>query len=132
MGLLNLPSEKKKRQTLRRNMPKAEIVLWKKLRAKQVNGHRFRRQYGVGKYVLDFYCPGLMLAVEIDGDSHFKDDESKERDMKRQGFIEKQGISFLRFTNNDVYRKSEGILMAIADFGNKATPPAPPLAKGRK
>ncbi|MBI3581939.1 MAG: DUF559 domain-containing protein [Nitrospinae bacterium] len=132
MSLFNRPSEKKRRQTLRKNMPNAEIVLWKKIKGKQVNGHRFRRQYSVGKYIVDFFCPELMLAVEIDGDSHFRDDENQRRDKIRQEFIEKQGVSFLRFTNDDVYHKCEGVLMAIEEFGKgKTTPPAPPLSKGR-
>ena len=133
MGLFNRPSEKEKRRILRNNMPKAEVMLWKKLKGKQVNGHRFRRQYSIGRYIVDFFCPELKLAVEIDGDSHFMDEASKESDRKRQVFIEKQGISFLRFTNIEVYRELEGVLMTIENFGKKkATPPGPPLAKGRK
>lgn len=114
-------------------MPKAEAVLWKQIRAKQINGLRFRRQYSIGTYIVDFYCPELMLAVEVDGDSHFMGEASIKRDKERQSFIEKQGISFLRFTNDDIYNRLEGVLMAIADFGKKKiTPPAPPLKKGRE
>lgn len=94
MGLFNRPSEKEKRRTLRNNMPEAEVMLWKKLKGKQVNGHKFRRQYSIGKYIVDFFCPELKLAVEVDGDSHFMDEACMEKDRKRQFFIEKQGISF--------------------------------------
>lgn len=133
MGLFNRPSEKKNRQSLRKNMPKAESVLWKQIRAKQIDGIRFRRQYSIGKYIVDFYSPELLLAVEVDGDSHFMGEASIKRDKVRQSFIEKQGVSFLRFTNDDIYNRSEGVLKAIADFGKKKIiPPALPSGKGRK
>ncbi len=51
-------------------MTKAEIVLWSKLKGKQLNGLKFRRQYSINNYVVDFYCPELRLAIEIDGGVH--------------------------------------------------------------
>ena len=94
----NKPTEKEKRLSLRNDMPAAETFIWSKLRRKQIHGFKFRRQYGVGPYVIDFYCPALKLAVEIDGDSHFSAD-AKNYDEQRQAFIESFGIRFLRFTN---------------------------------
>ena len=93
-------------------MPKAELVLWTKLRSKGFDGYKFRRQYSVGKYVVDFFCPKLKLAVEVDGDSHFSE-ESERGDRERQNFIESFGISFLRFTNNDIYENLDGVLERI-------------------
>lgn len=114
-------------------MPKAESVLWKQIRAKQIDGIRFRRQYSIGKYIVDFYSPELLLAVEVDGDSHFMGEESIKRDKVRQSFIEKQGVSFLRFTNDDIYNRPEGVLKAIADFGKKKIiPPVLLSGKGKK
>jgi very-short-patch-repair endonuclease len=84
--IYNKTCEKNKRRTLRNNIPKAELVLWTKLRSKGLDGHKFRRQYSVGKYVVDFYCPKLKLAVEVDGDSHFSEG-AKEGDKERQSFI---------------------------------------------
>lgn len=60
-----------RRKALRRSLSKAEAVMWIHLSQKQMNGFKFRRQYSVNQYVIDFYCPELKLAVEIDGDSHF-------------------------------------------------------------
>ena len=82
-------------------MTEAETLVWSKLRAKQMCGYKFRRQYSVGVYILDFYCPSLKLAIEIDGDTHFQAGARK-YDLARQEFIERFGIRFLRFTNPQV------------------------------
>ena len=52
-------------------MPRAELILWSKIKNKTINGAKFRRQHSIGNYILDFYCPEHLLAIEIDGDSHF-------------------------------------------------------------
>lgn len=52
-------------------MPNEEIILWSRLKNRQLGGLRFRRQYSVGRYVVDFYCPEVRLVIEIDGDYHF-------------------------------------------------------------
>ncbi len=111
----------KKRQYLRRNMTKAEIILWSKLKGKQLNGLKFRRQYGINNYIVDFYCPELHLAIEIDGDVHCYDSRVA-YDKKRQGEIEALGIRVLRYTNIDVTRKLDGVLNDIL----KTTPLSPP------
>jgi very-short-patch-repair endonuclease len=73
MGILfNRFSDNSKRKELRLNMPKAEVVLWSRLKGKQLKGLKFRRQYGVGPYVVDFCCPELKLVIEVDGGSHFE------------------------------------------------------------
>jgi very-short-patch-repair endonuclease len=60
-----------RRKALRRSLSKAEAVMWIHLSRKQINEFKFRRQYSVNQYVIDFYCPELKLAIEIDGDSHY-------------------------------------------------------------
>ena len=112
--LFNLTSEKEKRRALRKNMPPAEIILWSKLRGNNLNGCKFRRQYSIGPYVVDFYCPQLKLAIEIDGGSHCVEG-STERDQKRQAVIESGGITFLRFTNRDIYERIEGVIAKILE-----------------
>jgi len=92
-------------------MPKAEIILWSKLRRKQLLGERFRRQYGIDSYVIDFYCPELKLAIEVDGESHTSARQTY--DEERQAFIEAYGVTFLRFTNADVYENLDGVLMRV-------------------
>ena len=109
----NKPTEKEKRRRLRNNAPAAETVLWSRLRRKHVHGYKFRRQYSVGPYVIDFYCPALKLAVEIDGDSHFVAD-AVTQDKQRQDYIESFGVQFLRFTNEQVYRNLDHVLETIA------------------
>jgi len=110
--LFNKEEVKDKRRALRKNMPPAEVILWSKLRGKNVKGYKFRRQYSVGTYIVDFYCAELKLAIEIDGESHFIEG-SEDRDRQRQEFIESAGIRFLRFTNTDVYERLDGVLETI-------------------
>jgi very-short-patch-repair endonuclease len=93
---------------------RAEIILWSRLKGKQMLGYKFRRQYSVGSYVIDFYCPELKFAIEIDGPTHFED-EAKEYDENRQKFIESFRITFLRFNNMDVYNNLEGVLKSIME-----------------
>lgn len=84
-----------------------------------MHGERFLRQYGVDQYILDFYCPRLKLAIEIDGDSHFISD-AEEKDKMRHEYIESFGIQFLpaspaggRFTNEDVYKNIDGVCQTV-------------------
>jgi very-short-patch-repair endonuclease len=93
-------------------MPKAEIILWSRIRRKQIEGCRFRRQYSVGPYILDFYCPELKLAIEIDGDSHFQKD-ANEYDKNREEEIKRLGVQFVRFQNIEVYNNLNGVLQTI-------------------
>ncbi len=94
-----------------------EVVLWSRLQRSQLRGLKFRRQYGVGPYIVDFYCPRCRLAIEIDGDSHFESAEAEDRDRARTAFIEGLGITILRFTNHQVGTELEGVLAVIAEQG---------------
>lgn len=104
----NLNSQKNSRRSLRKSMPSAEVILWQSIRREQLGGFKFRRQYSVGSYVIDFFCAEAKLAVEVDGESHYAEG-AKEKDERRQQFIEGFGIRFLRFTNPDVYENLEGV-----------------------
>jgi very-short-patch-repair endonuclease len=108
----NKKSHTSRRRALRRSMSKTEVILWEKLSRKQMNGCKFRRQYGVDQYVLDFYCPQLKLVIEVDGDSHFMPGAGK-HDKIRQQHIELYGIKFLRFTNVDVCENLDGVCLEI-------------------
>ena len=94
-------------------MSKAEVLLWTHLSRKQMLGYKFRRQYGVDRYVIDFYCPKLKLAVEIDGPSH-AEQEPVEYDKMRQSYIEALGIRFLRFQNDEIYEDMQSVMESIA------------------
>lgn len=112
--IYNRQSEKEKRRALRRNMTKAEVLLWIQLKNRQMLGYRFLRQYSVDRFVLDFYCPKLRLAIEVDGESHFGEG-AEAYDRERQNYIESLGIKFLRFLNTEIYHNLQGVLQAIHD-----------------
>lgn len=110
--IFNRRDQTPKRQKLRNESPLAERILWQHLRKNQ-SGAKFRRQVSVERYVLDFYCPSLRLAIEIDGDSH-TGDEAQNYDAIRQAEIEALGIRFLRFSNAEVLEDSLAVADAIA------------------
>jgi len=97
---------------LRGDMTDAEKMLWKHLRRKNLDGYRFRRQHPVDRYILDFYCPALKLAVELDGAQHYTK-EGKARDNKRTAWLEAQGIRVVRFRNAEVVTNIESVLREI-------------------
>jgi len=111
--LYNKTSEREKRRTLRNNLTPAETKLWAKLRGRQLENCKFRRQYSIGAFVVDFYAPELKLAIEIDGDSHFQP-EAVKYDRERQLFLEAKGIRVVRFTNEQVYQQLDEVVEAIA------------------
>ncbi len=98
-----------RRRHLRNSMPRAEVFFWMHLKNRQVLGYKFRRQHSIGYYVLDFYCPKLKLAIEIDGPSHFTSKAIK-YDRQRQEYIESFGIKFFRVTNYDIYKNIDGVI----------------------
>lgn len=99
------------RNDLRYHATTVEKLLWQYLKNNQL-GVKFRRQFGVGRYVLDFYCPELKLAIEIDGPVH-DSLEARERDHQRQIEIESVGIRFLRFPADDVFYDLDQVLEVI-------------------
>ena len=116
-------------------MTEAEKRLWEHIRNRQLENCKFRRQYSVAAFAIDFYSPEIKLALEVDGDSHFVDG-ALEYDVERQAFIESARIKFLRFTNEDVYHNLDGVLEVIVE-GIKSLrtsgvlpPPSPPLLRG--
>ncbi|MBT3877981.1 MAG: endonuclease domain-containing protein [Candidatus Scalindua sp.] len=113
----------KKRQYLRKNMTKAEIILWSKLKGKQLKGLKFRRQHGINNYVVDFYCPESRLAIEIDGGVHYYNSRVT-YDKQRQEEIEALGIKVLRYTNNDVVKNLEDVLNDIIKTTTPLSPPS--------
>lgn len=94
-------------------MTRAELILWSKLKGRQFHGFKFRRQQGIGPFIVDFYCPELKLAIEIDGDTHFEPG-AEERDRTREKKIERHGVQFLRFMNVDIYYELYAVLETIA------------------
>jgi very-short-patch-repair endonuclease len=95
-----------------------EKRLWSRLRDSQLNGLSFRRQHPAGPYILDFYCPRLRLAVELDGSQH-ADRLRQAHDEKRTAWLRGCGVTELRFWNNDVTQNLTGVLEKIAAVGQE-------------
>ena len=104
-----------RRRVLRHSLPPAEALLWSYLKNRQIAGFKFRRQYSVGAYVVDFYCSKLKLAIEVDGPTHFASERVIEYDKQRQRFIESFGIRIFRVTNHDVYTNLAGVIECLHD-----------------
>ena len=97
-------------RTLRRQATRAEQIIWQRLRARQMNGRKWRRQQPVGPYIVDFICPELKLVVEVDGDVHAG---REAHDAARQAALESTGLKVIRFTNNDVIENLDGVLTVL-------------------
>ena len=110
----NESEQKILRKELRSHATPAEAVLWKMLKGRNADGMKFRRQQGIGPYVLDFYCPELRLCVELDGSSH---DYKYEYDEQRTEFLQKQGIRVLRFRNDQVWQGIYSVVDEIVRVG---------------
>ncbi len=129
--LYNLKSRESNRKLLRQRMTKAEKILWARIRNRQI-GFKFRRQYGIGKYIVDYCCPELELIIEIDGNVHFyKENESADRE--RQRFLEKLGFKIIRYTNINAIYNIESVLNDLSQKINLISPhPNPLLRKERE
>ena len=110
-------------------MPLAEVILWSRLKSRQLQGYKFRRQYSLKHFVIDFYSTELRLAIEVDGDSHYVQDAPL-ADIERQNQIKVFDIQFLRFTNQDIYENLEGVLLKIVERIKQITSPTPPCKGG--
>jgi very-short-patch-repair endonuclease len=115
---------------LRKNSTIAEAKLWRRLRARELNGFKFVRQEPVGRYVADFICREHKLIIEVDGGQH----ADSKRDIVRDAWLREHHYRVLRFWNNDVIGNLEGVLEAILEAVSAETPPHPdPLpASGEK
>ena len=108
----NKPALKENRKRLRNNCTSAEAVLWTRLKGKQLEGRKFRRQHSVENYILDFYCPSEKLAIELDGAHHFTS-QGFEADRIRDAFLLQLGIKTIRFENDTLWWSIEYVLKTI-------------------
>ena len=106
---------------LRREQTDAEKLLWYCLRSRQLCDLKFRRQYPLGPYVLDFYCHEYKLGVELDGGQHYES-AGIQHDEERQVFLTSHSIHTLRFSNRDVLQHLESVLLQIAEAIKPLTP----------
>ena len=100
---------------LRNNSTKSEIIIWQKLKRKQLYGYDFHRQKPLDNYIVDFFCNELMLAIEIDGYSH-ELIEVYNKDLKKEKRLKELGITILRFTDKEILTQMENVLRAIEWF----------------
>ncbi|MFA5248557.1 MAG: endonuclease domain-containing protein [Patescibacteria group bacterium] len=107
------PKLKQLAGNLRKNSTLSEVLLWRYLKGRKIQGYRFHRQKPIGNYIVDFFCPDLLLAIEIDGLTH--GDKLKEDEI-RQKELEKIGISFLRFTDSNVKNNCWAVVEEIKDW----------------
>ena len=110
--LRNDPVLKERRRALRRNQTDVERVFWSRVRNRHFLGLRFFRQYSVGPYILDFYCPDMKLGIELDGGQH-NQAEGKEYDAARTEYLSAQGIDVIRFWNHEVLQELDGVLAKL-------------------
>ena len=103
-------SLKKYAVEMRKNQTDEEKKVWYQILKGRTP--KFHRQRIIGNYIVDFYCPQLRLAIEIDGDQHFYE-ENIEYDSKRTEYIESQDIYILRFENTEVNKDIEYVRFII-------------------
>jgi very-short-patch-repair endonuclease len=116
---------------MRREPALAEKFLWHYLRNRQLANLKFRRQAAIGNYIADFYCADRRVIIELDGISHL---DRAEHDEQRTGWMNARNPRVVRFGNDEVFEKIEGVLLSIAsacgeqlDARNFNPPPAPPF-----
>ncbi len=117
------PDSRDFRRSLRRDATDAEQRLWRLLRDRRL-GAKFRRQHSIGPYVVDFYCPRLRLAIELDGGQHFHPDEI-DRDARRTVYLRARGVRVLRFHNVELLGETDGVLERIWEELGRASTPSP-------
>ena len=95
---------------LRQRSTEAERVLWRKLRDRQLEGYKFRRQQPVGPYIVDFVSFEKGIIIELDGGQHAT---NRDRDEERDAWLRSEGFQIIRFWNNDIFENLEGVLEII-------------------
>ena len=97
---------------LRKSQTDAEWKLWSRLRNRQLGGYKFRRQFAVGRYIVDFVCLERRIAIQLDGGQHSEQDGY---DPRRTKFLTAEGFEVLRFWNPIVFQETDAVLSTILD-----------------
>jgi very-short-patch-repair endonuclease len=116
--LFNRKNLKSFRSSLRNNSTSAEVALWLMLKSKKLEGMKFRRQYSIGNYIVDFCCPSEKLIVELDGEPH-GEYHRIHKDENRDNYLESLGFKVLRFENRFVFQDPEYVKGKISKVLNK-------------
>ena len=109
------------RRQLRKSGEAAEAVLWKCIKSRQILGFKFRRQFSIGPYILDFYCPKIHLCIELDGEPHYTLKGMEQDQIRTEWLQEEHGIHILRFENHLVFDYPQNVVaeieLAIKELG---------------
>lgn len=109
--IYNRKDRKEKRSYLRKQTTEAEKLLWSKINRKRL-GFVFKRQYSVGPYFVDFYCPVKRIVIELDG-SHHNNEDQKKYDEYRTEYLESLDIKVIRFWDDEVFKNLDGVIEMI-------------------
>jgi len=107
------PILKERAKKLKKQSTLSEILLWNKIKSKQILGYDFHRQKPIDNYIVDFFCVELMLAIEIDGATHF---DKLDYDQKRENKLNQLGITVLRFGDIQVKKNIESVVLEIKEW----------------
>ena len=107
------------RKELRNGSTAAESTLWLSLKGRQVEGMRWRRQFSVGPYILDFYCPQLRMCIELDGAQHYTMQGGENDLLREEWLLREHGIRTIRFENKDIFINHEGVIEYIREVTRK-------------
>ena len=114
-------------RNLRKRSTDAERLLWRHLRARQLDGLKFRRQQPIGNYIVDFACLERGVVIELDGGQHASE---VQKDRKRDRWFEVEGFTVLRFWDNEVLTNTDGVLEVVSESCLDHPPLTPPLEGG--
>jgi len=106
---------------MRKTPTPAELILWETLRGRKILDRKFRRQFALDCFVLDFYCQELKLVIELDGGIHSEPGQAA-HDENRDGYLRSLGCTILRFPNEAVLRDLKTVILKIADSIDALTP----------
>ena len=121
---------RERKRLLRSEMTRSERLVWSRIRAKQFESLKFRRQHGIGPYIVDFYCPEKAVVIEIDGDVHALDSQT-EKDRQREKYLRALGLRIIRYANDDVLNRLDDVLEDLWEQMNPgSTSPSSPPYKG--
>jgi very-short-patch-repair endonuclease len=122
-------------RALRKRMTDAERLLWRHLRNRELGGWKFRRQYPVGPFIVDFICLEKNVVIEVDGGQHA---DKEELDSQRSAYLNKMGYKVFRFWDNEVLQETQAVLTGILailakSYQNSPSPqPSPPSGERGK
>lgn len=121
-------------RNLRKNQTDAEKKLWSVVRNRQLSGVKFRRQFSVGRYILDFYCPEYRIGIEADGGQHYENG-GRTRDELRTNELNNLGVEIIRFSDHDILKNIDAVFEVIQkaiEMRKVNSPHLNPLPKGER